>query len=253
MKKITSIILTLILTTACGRSDSNFNTLTVAVAGSMKQAAEQLADEFMKFQPDSKIEVVPSASGTIVAQILNGAPFDLFMSADMKFPRAVYDKGYAVNSPEVYARGTLVVFSRHGLNFSNPLTTLSEMNIKKIAIANPDTAPYGKAAFEAMAGAGINTDGRIITAENVMQAASYGLSSADAAFISKSSLYTPALQKYRAGNYWAEVNPGLYTPLEHGIVILKNCRDMNLARAFHDFILSREGKRILEKNGFDTD
>jgi molybdate transport system substrate-binding protein len=252
MKKTIIILITIILITGCRKEAANDKKFTIAAASSMKHATEMLVEEFVKTHPGLTIDIIPSASGTLAAQILNGAPYDIFLAADMERPGRVFDRGFAVKAPVVYARGRLILFSKKGIGGTGR-DFLARNRGSLIAIANPRTAPYGTAAVETLKNMGIGVPKRLITAENAMQAASLALGSADAGLISMSALYTPAMKKYRNGKYWAEIDPALHSPIEHGMVILTNGRGNRPCGEFHDFVLSTKGKSILKENGFGVD
>ncbi|MBP7737131.1 MAG: molybdate ABC transporter substrate-binding protein [Spirochaetes bacterium] len=251
MNKVITALVTIILITGCQKESAN-KKFAIAAASSMKHATEMLVEEFVKTHPGLTIDIIPSASDTLTAQILNGAPYDIFLAADMERPGRVYDRGFAVKAPVIYARGRLILFSKKGIRGTSR-AFLSENSGSLIAIANPRTAPYGTAAIETLKNMGIGTPKRLITTENVMQAASLALGSADAGLISMSALYTPAMKKYRNGKYWVEIDPVLHSPIEHGMVILKNGRGNKPCGEFHNFVLSPKGKSILKENGFGVD
>jgi len=227
-------------------------TIRVAVAANVSYAIEDLKKAFAKEHPDTKVQVILGSSGKLTAQIKNAAPYELFMAANMKYPEALYADKVAVTKPLVYAEGTLATLSVKPQDFSKGMALLKDTKIKRIAVANPKTAPYGKAAQEALQNANVYDEvkTKLIFAESASQTVSYTVTAADLGFIAKSSLYSKQMKKYKEGKHWKEVDPKLYTPIEQGIVILKNGESNVEVKAFYDFILSDEAKEILKKFGY---
>ena len=124
--------------------------INIAVAANVSYAIDTLKKEFNKTYPDIKVRVTIGGSGKLTAQIKNRAPYDIFMSANMKYPQYLYDNKVAISKPTVYARGSLAILSSKKQDFTKGLELLKDKNIVKIAIANPKTAPYGKASIEAI-------------------------------------------------------------------------------------------------------
>ena len=228
------------------------NTITVAVAANVSYAINELVTEFNKTNPDIKVQVTLGSSGKFTAQIENRAPFDVFMSADMKFPKALFEKGLAITEPALYAQGSLAMLSSKELDFSKGINLLIDANILKIAIANPKTAPYGAATFEAMQNANIldKVKNKFVYAESISQAVTYATTASDIGFIAKSSLYDEKMAKYKENINWVSVDPSLYTAIDQGIVVLKNTKDEASAKAFYDFILGEKAKEIFIKFGY---
>ena len=175
------------------------NTITVAVAANVSYAIDELVAEFNKTNPDTKVQVTLGSSGKFTAQIESGAPFDVFMSADMKFPKSLFEKGLATTEPALYAQGSLAMLSSKQLDFSKGINLVTDPNIAKIAVANPKTAPYGTAAVEAMKNANVldKVESKFVYAESISQAVTYTITAADVCFIAKSSLYEGNMTKYK--------------------------------------------------------
>jgi molybdate transport system substrate-binding protein len=227
-------------------------TIQIAVAANVSYAIDNLKKSFNKIHPDTNVQVVLGSSGKLTAQIRHGAPYQLFMSADMKYPEALYKDKVAVTEPVVYAQGMLAYLSQKPKDFSKGMKVLKDENIRKIAVANPKTAPYGKAAEEAMKNAFVYEDvkDKFVFAESASQTVSYTVTAADFGFIAKSSLYSSKMKQYKENIHWAEVDPKLYTPIKQGIVILKKGEKNPEVRAFYDFILSAEAQKILTDFGY---
>ena len=228
------------------------NTITVAVAANVSYAINELVAEFNKTNPDTKVQVTLGSSGKFTAQIESGAPFDVFMSADMKFPKSLFEKGFALNEPALYAQGSLAMLSSKELDFSKGINLVTDTNIGKIAVANPKTAPYGTAAVEAMKNANVldKVESKFVYAESISQAVTYATTAADVGFIAKSSLYDEKMSQYKENVNWISVDPSLYTAIDQGIVVLKNTKEEASAKAFYDFILGEKAKEIFIKFGY---
>ena len=227
-------------------------TINIAVAANVSYAIDELKAEFAKTNPDTNVRVTLGSSGKLTAQIKNGAPYTLFMAANMKYPEALYSDKIAVTKPLVYAQGALAYLSTKKQDFTKGIALLTDKEISKIAIANPKTAPYGKAAIEAMKNAKIYeaVEPKFVYAESISQTVSYAVTAADIGLIAKSSLYSDTMKQYVKGVHWAAVDPTLYKPIEQGVVILKNGQNNPEVKAFYDFILSEKAKKILIAYGY---
>jgi molybdate transport system substrate-binding protein len=227
------------------------STINVAVAANVSYAIEDLTKEFNKHYPDTKIRITLGSSGKLTAQIKHGAPYDIFMSANMKYPQALYKEKIAIVEPKVYALGSLALLSNKKRDFSEGIYLLQSKEIEKIAIANPKTAPYGIAAMQALANAKIedNVKDKFVYGESISQTLSYAISAADIGIIAKSSLYSSKMSKYKEGINWVAVDTKLYTPIEQGIAMLKKDKEV---KAFYDFILSKDAKKIFKDYGYSV-
>lgn len=235
-----------------GLSILNAGSINIAVAANVSYAIDTLKEEFKKSNPDTKVNVTLGSSGKLTAQIKNGAPYQLFMAANMKYPQALYNDKIAITKPVIYAQGALAYLSSKGRDFSKGIDLVTDTSIQKIAIANPKTAPYGKASVEAMKSAGVydSVKRKFVYAESISQTVSYAVTAADIGFIAKSSLYSPKMAKYKEGINWIDVDPKLYTPINQGVVILNNAKSNDDVKAFYDFILSGKAKKIMKKYGY---
>ena len=148
MKKIVLLLLLSLVSVSAGE-------ITIAVAANVSYAIEALKKEFNAAYPQTQVQVILGSSGKLTAQIKHDAPYGLFMSADMKYPEALYSEKMAVTEPVVYAQGALAFLSVKDQNYTAGINILESKEIKKIAIANPQTAPYGVAAVEALKNAGV--------------------------------------------------------------------------------------------------
>jgi molybdate transport system substrate-binding protein len=240
---VKNIILILLLSTFVF-ADS----IKVAVAANVSYAIKPLIKEFNKTNK-TKIKIILGSSGKLTALITNGAPYDLFLSANIKYPNFLYKNKIGIKKPEIYTKGSLVLFSSK----KRDLKDISIINdVKKIAIANPKTAPYGKAAHEAISNAKLleNNINKLIYAENISQTVQYSVVAADVGFIAKSSLYSPKMQKYKKNVNYVDINKNLYKPINQAILLLKNNQN---SLAFYEFILSNKAKKIFKKYGYNVE
>jgi len=228
------------------------HTITIAVAANVSYAIDDLKKAFEAKHPDIEVRVILGSSGKLTAQIRRGAPYGLFMSADMGYPEALERSGDAITPPRVYAKGVLALFSPRPRDLSRGLETLLRPDIRRIAVANPRTAPYGKAAVQALKKAGLYEKllGKFVYGESISQTLTYTLRAADIGIVAKSSLMSPKLRHFRQGTHWVDVDPHLYTPIDQGIVLLRPAGGRADYRAFYDFILSDEARTIFKRYGY---
>lgn len=224
--------------------------VNIAVAANVSYAIKDLIKAFNITHPTTKINVTLGSSGKLTAQINHGAPYELFMSANMKYPQNLYTKNKASTLPKVYALGGLALLSKKPQDFNQGLALLQQAKIKRIAIANPKTAPYGKAAFEALKNAQLLKvlKPKFIYGESISQTVSYTVTAANIGIIAKSSLYSKQMQHFKANTHYTDVPASLYTPIEQGIVLLNN--PTKEAQAFYDFILSSQAQNIFKQYGY---
>jgi molybdate transport system substrate-binding protein len=226
--------------------------IKIAVAAYVSYAIEPLKNAFYALYPKTNIEVILGSSGKLTAQIKNGAPYELFMSADMQYPEVLYKEGIAITKPIVYAQGALAYFSVDPQDFTQGIKLLTNDKIQKIAIANPKTAPYGVAAKEALKHAKIYDEvkEKLVYGESISQTVAYATRAADIGLIAKSSLFSPSMTHFKEGVNWSDVDETLYTPIDQGMVILKKAEGNPEVKAFYDFMLSAQARKILENFGY---
>jgi len=223
--------------------------VTVAVAANVSYAIESLQKAFNSRYPDIKVQTILGSSGKLSALISNGAPYDIFLSANMDYPNKLYKNALALEKPRVYAHGELILLSKKDINSTKDLLN---SNIKKIAIANPKSAPYGKAALEVLEKSGLFTKikDKLIYGQSVSQAFEYTLRVADAGFVAKSLLFSKQMQNLKAKFFKVEIDKTLYSPIEQGAVILQHAKNSNAALKFYNFLFSKEAKEILQQFGY---
>jgi len=227
-------------------------TIHIAVSANVTFPTKELKKEFKKLHPNTEVKVTFGSSGKLTTQIINGAPFSLFMSANMDYPNDLYNYGIATTRPVIYVQGALVYLSVKKMDFSKGMSLLKENKIEKIAVANPITAPYGKAAFEAMKNAGVleNVMKKFVYAKSISGTVSNALNLADVGIVAKSALFGPRMKKYKENINWVDLDSRLYTPINQGIVILKTGENNDEVKAFYDFILSDKAKEIFKSFGY---
>ena len=225
--------------------------ITIAVAANVSYAIDDLVAQFQKQHPEVKVRVILGSSGKLTAQIMHGAPYGLFMSANMDYPQALYKRGLAKRVAEVYAKGTLAMFSAHSSDVSRGIALLQESQIESIAIANPKTAPYGQAAIEALTSAGIldAVHAKLVYGESISQTVAYSVNVADVGIIATSALHSPKMKQYREGRHWIRLDTQLYAPIKQGIVLLSEAEDYKI---FYDFIMSEKARKIFQSYGYLT-
>ena len=223
----------------------------VAAAADLKFAMDSLVAVFSKNNPDFDIKVVYGSSGNFFQQISNGAPFDLFFSADIDYPRQLTEKHLNLSVVHLYGTGQLVLWSKTIDPAIDKMNTLLNPAIKKIAIANPSHAPYGQSAEEALRHYLLydKIKDKLVMGENIAQTAQYAQSgAADIGIIALSLALSPALQQ-AGGKYWL-VPADSHHPLEQGFVLLPHAKDNKGAFQFMNFITTPEARAILKSFGF---
>jgi len=226
--------------------------IRVAAAADLKFAMTELAQQF-EGQTHDKVSVTYGSSGNFFSQIQNGAPFDLFFSADIEYPKKLEAAGFAEpGTLYEYAVGKIVIWAPYQTptDLKNQgWNALLSLAVQRIAIANPDHAPYGRAAVAAMQKAGVYEQARfrLVYGENIAQAAQFVQSgNAQIGIIAKSLALSPAMKD---GEIW-EIPADMYSPIEQGAIVLKSAKNKQGAQKFLDFLKSESGRRVLEKYGF---
>jgi len=234
---------------ACGASAQS---ITVGAAADLNYAFTDLASQFER-STGNKVILTVGASGNLYSQIMNGAPFDLFFSADEEYPKRLVESGKADSSSlRIYAVGHLVLWvpNRSSLDPGKlQMGVLTETAIKRIAIANPMHAPYGRAAIAALEHYGLKSKvaDKLVMGESVSQAAQFVQSgNAQAGLIALSLAKSPAMES--KGKYW-ELPLDAYPELRQAVVVVTASQRKKTAQAFVDFVLSAEGQAVLKKYG----
>jgi molybdate transport system substrate-binding protein len=225
--------------------------LTIAVAANVKYAFADLQQAFSK-ETGIQVRSVFGSSGKLTAQIKSGAPFDVFLSANMKYPENLYQAGMAVTKPRVYANGVLVLWTMNPLDLSKGIQVLTDPSVQKIAVANPSLAPYGREAINALEHFKLRSavESKLIYGENISQVSQYiDSKSADIGFTAKSVVLAPQLASQ---GKWIELPRDSYQPIAQGVVVLKHAEEANSENAhrFLEFLASPAARGIFEKYGY---
>jgi molybdate transport system substrate-binding protein len=228
--------------------------IRIAAAADLKFAMEELSKMFEK-QASMTVNATFGSSGNFFSQFRNGAPFDLFFSADLEYPIKLEAAGLVEpGSLYEYAIGRIVIWAPAGAKVDvgkRGWKSLLDASVEKIAIANPEHAPYGRAAVAALQKAGIydSVKTKLVYGENISQAAQFVQSgNAQAGIVAMSLAVSPAM---RDGKRW-EIPADMHPTLEQGAVILKDAQNKIAARAFLEFVKSPSGRAILTNYGFEV-
>ena len=224
--------------------------LRIAAAADLQPLLPPLLRQFEQ-QTGIHTEVSYQASATLATQIIDGAPFDLFLAADLSFPQRVIDAGRAEQAaPLPYARGTLVLWTRNDSGVADlSLEALRSAAVKSIAIANPDHAPYGRAARAALQHVGLFSalQPKLVIAENIAQAAQYTDSgNAQAGFISLTSALTPRLS---TDGHFVQVPDEDYPPILQGAIVIRGSAGAGAANGFLEFLQRPKIQQTLATEG----
>lgn len=229
--------------------------LRVAAAADLKFAMEVLIDQFGRQNPTVPVRVTYGSSGNFYSQLLNRAPYDLYFSADIFYPQKLLEQDLALkDSFRTYAVGRMALWTREDSHLDLDrlgISALTQPQVRRIAIANPRHAPYGRAAEAVLRHFGVYqaVQSKLIYGENVVQAAQFvDAGAAQLGVIALSLALAPRMQS--AGRHW-EIPPTAYPRMEQGAVILKWAQDPVRARLFLAFVTGAEGRRILKDCGFD--
>jgi molybdate transport system substrate-binding protein len=245
------VLLAVICASCALQAQSN---LTVAAAANLGPALREISANFEK-SSGTHVELAFGASGNLAMQIENGAPFDVFLSADVDYPRRLEAKGAAApGSLAVYATGKLVLWvtNASGIDVGRLQPQMLLLNsVHKIAIANPQHAPYGKAAVEFLRKAGLydRVAGKFVLGEDVAQTAQFVISgNAEVGIIPLALALAPAMKE--RGKY-REIATDLYPPIRQAGVVLKNAKNPSAAAKFLDYVRSAEAAPVLARYGFE--
>ncbi|MDO8208448.1 MAG: molybdate ABC transporter substrate-binding protein [Gallionella sp.] len=222
--------------------------ITIAAAADLKFAMDEIIGLFGKSHPDSLVTTIYGSSGNIQTQIRQGAPYDLYFSADIAYPRTLKAEGLATGEVQPYALGRIVLWSvsRGALKLSD----LTDPSVRKIAIANPGHAPYGKRAEEALKAAGVwdKVEAKLVYGENVAQTAQFvQTGNADVGIIALSQAMSAELS--RQGSYTL-IAQSQHQPLEQGFILTRRATNNAAAHDFARFMASKDARTIMIRYGF---
>jgi molybdate transport system substrate-binding protein len=229
---------------------ANAEKITVAAASDLKFAMDEIVTTFKKDNPGDEVEVVFGSSGNSHTQIQQGAPYDLFFSADIGFPRELAEKGLAASDAKPYAIGRIVLWSASLDATKMTLASLADPKITRVAIANPKHAPYGKRAEEALRASGLweKVEPKLVYGQTIVQATQFvQTGNAQVGIIALSLASNPEL--VQKGGYWL-IPENLHEPLEQGFIITKRAEGNELAKRFADYMDSKPVRAVMTKYGF---
>ncbi len=228
--------------------------VSIAAAANLVYALDALNAAFAKVAPELKVTSATGASGNLVAQIKNGAPFDIFLSADVEYPQALVKAGQAdAKTLTTFATGRLVLWTTRpatAVALKSIPETVRDPAVQKLAIANRDTAPYGRAAQQTLEklGAWADAQPKLVTGDNITQTAQFvETGSADAGFVALSLVMSP---KLKDRGRWLEVPANLHAPLDHAAVITLHGATNPAAKRYLDFLRSEPAKKIFRDFGY---
>lgn len=225
-------------------------TITIAAAADLKFAMDEIVATFKAAHPDDTVEVIYGSSGKFHTQLQQGAPYDLFFSADIAYPRGLVDAGLAASEVTPYAFGRIVLWSSELDASTMTLASLTDPEITRVAIANPKHAPYGKRAEEALRAAGLweAVEPKLVFGENIAHTAQFvQTGNAQVGIIALSLALNPALSRH--GGYWL-IPDTLHEPLEQGFIITKRAESNGLAHRFAGSMGSKPVRAVMTKYGF---
>lgn len=245
-------LLKIVLSSLAFASALAAQTITVAAAANLKYALNDIAREFTK-ESGIDVKIITGASGKLTQQIMSGAPYDAFLSADVEFPSKLVQGGFTTTPSQVYAYGKLVLWSNTGIDLTKGIAVVADSNVKKIAIPNPKTAPYGLEAMNALKSYKLadTVESKIINAESISQAATYVTSkTVDLGFMAKSIVLSPEMKNV---GKWIEIDPKSYNMIDQAMVGLKNGTPENqiAAKKFLRFMSSPKALEILKESGYN--
>lgn len=250
VKSISYILCVCFLWLGCQQARDE--SLLIAVAANAKYALDEITLEF-EAQEGIKCKIISNSSGMLCSQIMEGAPYDVFISANSAYTDYLFDHDFSKEKPVVFALGKLILWS-YKQKKSLSIEDLAIEQIRSIAIPNPKNAPYGKAAMEAIKFYQMQESltEKLVFGESVSQTNQFIHSnSADIGFTAKSVIFSKYLDN--VGN-WIEIDQNTYSPIEQTVIcISKNKKPgkLALAKKFQQFLLSEKGKSILESFGYE--
>ena len=223
--------------------------LTIAAAANLQPVMEPLRDWYDSLH-HQEIKLIFNASGKITTQIVHGAPYDVFLSADMHYPEQLTIAGLTTAPPQIYTKGQLVLWSMRSQPIPS-LKALTDPSVHHVALANPEAAPYGRAAIEVIRGLGLEDSlaRKLVYGESVGQATQFVQSgAADLGFTSGSFRHAPSIP---ASAQWLVIPDSLYAPIEQGAVIIRHQNRIHpQATAFMSFLTSPPCQEIFRKYGY---
>lgn len=242
-----TLLTTLVFEWACHRTTDQSSEITVAAASDLIQAFEEIGREF-EATNKTKVVFVFGSTGMLTRQIENGAPMDLFVAANVDYINQLEQKGLIIpDTKAIYARGRITMWTTADSPLKlQSISDLGRPEVKRIAIANPDHAPYGLAAQQALQKAGMweAVKSKLVYGDNIRQTLQYAeTGNVDVSIVALS------LSQQSKGR-WVLIPEELHQPIDQGLAVIKTTRNEAAARAFANFVTGPRGKEILAKYGF---
>ena len=247
--KHSAIKLSVLLMCVFALSKTQAEDFTIAAASDLRYALDEIIAAFVDEYPAHKPTVIYGSSGQFHTQISNGAPYDLYFSADIVYPQMLHEAGLAVNEPEVYALGRIVLWSAVRDASALQLSDLASNNIRRIAIAQPDHAPYGQRAKEALQAAGVweTIQNKLVFGENIAHAAQMAESgAADIGIVALSLALFPGM----ATQGYHLIDADMHQPLTQAWVITHYGKDNPAAMEFANYMDDDRAHTIMQRYGF---
>ena len=240
----------LLVATCHQKNDAN-NKLLVAVAANVQFAIRDIERDFEQ-ETGILVELITGSSGKLTAQVLQSAPFDIFIAADLKYPDTLFQQGFSPAPPRVYAYGTLVLWTTQELDLNQWQKLLEQDAVQKIAIANPATAPYGLQTIHLLKHYKLyeKVQSKLVLGESIAQTNQYIASGAcEIGFTAKSIVLAPEMQ---GKGKWIAMNPSAYQPIAQGAVITQHGAKQHpdASQRFFSYLFSEKGQSILAKYGY---
>lgn len=246
LKPLFTIIIALIISV-----NANAQTVRVAAAANLQSVIKVLQTDFQK-RTGIKIEPIIGSSGKLVAQISNGAPYDVFLSADMEYPQKLFKNGFAMQAPQIYALGSLIICSTQNLDLKHWDKLIISDKVVKIAQANAAIAPYGRATEEALKRLDLLNEvkSKMVYGESIAQVNTYITTGVTTVGFTTQSLVKDPVSKTKL--YWHPVDNKLYAPIQQGMVLIthKDAKNSKQTQQFYQYMLSTPAKNILKKYGY---
>lgn len=247
MTRFRLFLLALAMMTSAGLAQAA--QFTIAAASDLRFALDDVIGVYRTVHPDHEIEVIYGSSGKMTTQIMNGAPYDIFFSADISFPERLKEAGLTATEPAVYAIGRIVIWSNTRDASRLTLQDLADPSIRRIAIAQPAHAPYGMRAREAMEAVGVwdKVQPKLVFGENIAHTAQMVESgAAEVGIIALSLAKFPALAEH--GHHL--IDDSLHVPLTQGYIVTKRGGDKPAVRSFARFMETDAAHEIMARYGF---
>lgn len=223
--------------------------LTIATASNFRMAMTEIIHRFEHEYPEYEVKAIYGSSGNLYNQITKGAPYDIYFSANLKYPQLLENKGYTRGASGVYAIGQLVLWSRR-LDVKSGMEILKDKKVKTIAMANPELAPYGKSAEEVLNNLNLYSElkSKIVVAENIGQTAQFGVTgNADVAFIAQSQLNMKAI---KGKGTFCQISSELYSEIEQGFVVVNQNENSETTKVFVEFMETDEIQTLIKSFGY---